>query len=450
MRRVTLAVLSLLMLCVPAADAEDGAKSLDALLQQVRRGWETERLENQAREAEFRSAEARQAGLLEEARAILAAEEARSQELEQTFDDNELRLAQLEETLQERLGSLGEAFGVVRQVAGDTAGHVESSLVSAQLPGRAEFLEQLGRSKALPSIEALRKLWFSLQQEMTESGKVVRFLATVVTLEGKAVERDVVRVGTFNVLASGGYLRWNGETGTLGELGRQPGARHLATVAPFEAATGGIQPLSLDPSRGQLLSLLVAVPNAEERVQQGGVIGYAILALGAVAGLLVLVRLLETLVVSRKVSQQLKSETPGKNPLGRVLEVYENNRNADVETLGLKLDEAILRETARLDRFLWAVKVVTVVAPLMGLLGTVTGMIQTFQVITLYGTGDPKLMAGGISEALVTTMLGLCVAIPLVLLHALVTSGTKRIADVIDEQSAGLIAERAEQSRAAS
>ena len=156
-------------------------------------------------------------------------------------------------------------------------------------------------------------------------------------------------------------------------------------------------------------------------------------------------------ITSRKVtSQQKHLERPDTtNPLGRVLNVYASNRSVDHETLELKLDEVILRESARLERFLWLVKTVSVVAPLLGLLGTVTGMIQTFQAITLFGAGDPKMMAGGISEALVTTMLGLMTAIPLVLLHATLANSTRRINDVLEEQGAGFVAMQSENTRAA-
>jgi biopolymer transport protein ExbB len=106
------------------------------------------------------------------------------------------------------------------------------------------------------------------------------------------------------------------------------------------------------------------------------------------------------------------------------------------------LDEVVLRESGKLESFIWLVRIVSVVAPLMGLLGTVTGMIRTFQSITLFGAGDPRMMAGGISEALVTTMLGLVTAIPLVLLHAALANNTKKIVDTLDEQSAGLIAQQ--------
>ncbi|MCZ6713178.1 MAG: MotA/TolQ/ExbB proton channel family protein, partial [Deltaproteobacteria bacterium] len=238
--------------------------------------------------------------------------------------------------------------------------------------------------------------------------------------------------------------------GKLRELSRQPAGTYLGTVAPFERATGGMARLAIDPSRGSILEVLVETPNARERVEQGGIVGYAIIVLGTLAGILAITRWLIVSSAGRKVAAQKRSdEVQQGNPLGRVLSVYEENKATDVETLELKLDEVIMREASKLERLLWAVRVVSVVAPLMGLLGTVTGMIQTFQAITLFGTGDPKMMASGISEALVTTMLGLIVAIPLVLLHALVSNTSQGVVQILEEQAAGLIARRAEQIDAA-
>ncbi len=452
-RRWTMALLLVLSWTFPmTAPAQESppAQSLDDLLERVRAGWRAERAENERREEAFRQARADQKRLLEEARARIAREEARSESLESTFQEKEENIAELEERLRERLGTLGELFGVVRQVAGDTGGQVDNSLVSAQLGGRSGFLSELGQSRSLPSIESLEKLWYTLYEEMTESGKVVRFATTVTAPDGGESQRNVTRVGAFNAISDGRYLRWVPETAELKELARQPGGGALATVRRFENATDNVATLAIDPSRGAILSLLVQTPDIQERVEQGGAVGYAILALGVLAGLVGLARLATVFAVGRKVAAQQKSKTASEgNPLGRVIRVYENDPDSDPETLELQLDEAILRESSRLDRFLWAIRVVTVVAPLMGLLGTVTGMIRTFQAITLFGTGDPKLMAGGISEALVTTMLGLLVAIPLLLLHALVTSGSRRITDVLEEQSVGMVAERAVKRRAA-
>lgn len=424
-----------------------GTSALEGLLQDVRKSIEAEKAIDARRLREFRQSRDRQRELLEQARARVAAAEKRSEELERTFQENEMRLAQLEQTLKERLGSLGEAFGVVRQVAGDTLGHVRSSVISAELTGREPFLEQLSRSRELPSIEALRRLWLILLEEAAEAGTVERFEAPVVTAKGGEQQRSVVRVGSFNVVAGGRYLTWSPEIGRLVELGRQPPSRYLATAANVETGKQGLVPFAVDPTRGQILSLLVQTPNLRERIDQGGPIGYTIIALGVVAAFLGIFKLLQVFIVDRRVRRQCNLAEPlPNNPLGRVLAVGAANRELDSESLELKLDEAVLRETSRLESLLWVVRVVSVVAPLLGLLGTVTGMIRTFQAIVLYGTGDPRIMAGGISEALVTTMLGLFTAIPLVLLHALISSGTRRITAVLDEQSAGLVAKRAEES----
>jgi biopolymer transport protein ExbB len=234
------------------------------------------------------------------------------------------------------------------------------------------------------------------------------------------------------------------------ELPRQPAGTYLDTVAPFESATSGMVRLAIDPSRGSILRVLIETPDAAERVDQGGIVGYTIILLGGLAGILAVVRWLVVFSAARKVAAQRRSDQINQgNPLGRVLGVYDEDPSLDVETLELKLDEVIMRESSSLESWLWAVKVVSVVAPLMGLLGTVTGMIQTFQAITLFGTGDPKMMASGISEALVTTMLGLFVAIPLVLLHALVANSCQGVVQILEEQATGLVARRAQKLDAA-
>jgi biopolymer transport protein ExbB len=430
---------------LPPAPEPPKPKSLDELLEMVRGGFAQEREENRRREQEFLRAKQDQERLLAEATATLNREEARSQRLENRYNENEPAIATAEAQLSERLGEMGELFGVVRQVATDLSGQAWDSLTSSQLSGRKDLLDRLGRSKELPSTEDLEKLWYELQREITEQGKVVRYRAMVLTSEGDQAEREVIRAGPFSAFADGRYLLWEPREQQLRELTRQPPSRYLGTVPSFEKASGGFAKLAVDPSRGALLSALIDTPSRTERIQQGGYVGYVIIGLGLFALVLGLGRWAVISVTSRKVAAQRKRERadPG-NPLGRVLGVYDQNRHADPETLELKLDEAVLRESAQLGRFLWLVKTVSVVAPLLGLLGTVTGMIQTFQAITLFGAGDPKMMAGGISEALVTTMLGLTTAIPLVLLHATLANSTRRITDILDEQSAGLIATRSE------
>jgi biopolymer transport protein ExbB len=422
------------------------ADSLDRLLELVKQGYSQERDDNRKRVERFRRAKAEQEQLLEQSLAVLRREDARSERLENEFNEGERRLAELEENLAKRLGTLGELFGVVRQVAGDMQGHVFESITSSQLSGREAILEKLGRSRELPSTEDLEKLWYELHREMTEQGKVVRYSTPVLTAAGSLEQRDVIRAGVFSVVSRGEYLLWDSAIQKVRELSRQPPSRYLATVSGYEeGSNGSFGRLAVDPSRGTLLSALIGTPGPAERIQQGGVVGYTIIAIGAFALVIGLVKWLSLALESRRVATQRKSNTASSNnPLGRVLGIYEANLDADPEALELRLDEAVLRESERLDRLVWVVKVVSVVAPLLGLLGTVTGMIQTFQAITLFGAGDPKMMAGGISEALVTTMLGLIVAAPLVLLHAFLASSKRRILKVLNGQTAGLIASRVE------
>jgi len=272
---------------------------------------------------------------------------------------------------------------------------------------------------------------------------VVKFPAQVIAADGQEINDDVVRVGGFNIVSRAGYLQYTPETGNLSELSRQPQGRFTTTAAGLLDAHDGHVVFGLDPTRGQILATYLDRPSLRERIAQGGLVGYVIIGLGIIGILMALERLVSLNLIGTRVSAQIKSESPNtNNPLGRVLKVAEEQGDADVETLELKLGEAIFREMPKLTRSLLFIKIISVVAPLLGLLGTVTGMIVTFQAITLFGTGDPKLMAGGISQALVTTVLGLTVAIPVVLLHTLVSGRSKGILHVLQEQSAGIVATR--------
>ncbi len=424
-----------------AVVAQEPAASLDEFMEKVRTQSLTRGVENSERERRFVATRDQQAALLREAEQSLADENTRSERLKTQFDDNEIELADLTETLLVRIGNMGELFGVVRQVAGDTKGIIDSSLVSAQLEGRSALADELAQASGLPSMGDLTNLYVLLLEEMAESGKVVRFNTDVITAEGRTTPAEVIRVGVFNVISGSDYLRFEPQTASLQVLARQPARRFSSLAEGLSTATTGVVPMAVDPSRGNLLGLLIQAPNLSERIQQGGLVGYVIILLGMLGVLVSIERLVRLDSASRGIKAQLASATPkDDNPLGRILRVYEENSTADNETLGLKLDEAILREAPLLEKWQGWIKVLAAVAPLLGLLGTVVGMIVTFQAITLFGTGDPRLMADGISQALVTTVLGLTVAIPLVLLHSLVAGRSRTLVEILEEQSAGIIA----------
>ncbi|MEM1082282.1 MAG: MotA/TolQ/ExbB proton channel family protein, partial [Pseudomonadota bacterium] len=228
---------------------------------------------------------------------------------------------------------------------------------------------------------------------------------------------------------------------------RQPAGRFQGMAADLQdASPGTVQEMAVDFTRGDILAQVVRAPNLQERLRQGGTVGWIIVAIGIFGILFAIWKGTVLMLRGNAIKRQVKrSDASQGNALGRVLSVYEDNPNADVETLELKLDEAILRETAPLESGLPLIKVLYVVAPLIGLLGTVVGMIVTFQQITLFGTGDPRMMASGISMALITTVLGLVVAIPLTLIHSVLQSRSRALIQILEEQAAGIIARTAEQ-----
>ena len=425
------------------------AVSLDELLQQVKTGRVKDAAANKARIADFQKDRSRQQQLLRDMTAEKVRQEQLSQQLENTFEVNDAEIIDLERALQERLGELKELFGVLQQAAGDARGNFDTSVTQIQFPDRGEWLtefaQKMGSTTRMPTLEEIERIWFELQREMTESARVVRLNTTVINADGEEEQRDVVRVGLFNVVSDGKYLEYVPETGRLVELQRQPASRYTGRAGDLQDSTSGVNSFGVDPTRGQLLALLVQSPSLPERIAQGKEVGYVIIALGIVGLAIAIWRLLALSATAAKVNRQTKNlEQAGNNPLGRVLKVAHDNPDSDVESLELKLGEAILKELPKFNSMLSFLKIISVVAPLLGLLGTVTGMIVTFQAITLYGAGDPKLMAGGISTALVTTVLGLVVAIPTVFLHTLVQSRAKRLTQILQEEAAGMLSERAE------
>lgn len=404
---------------------------------------------------EFRREQARQTELLREAEAEVVRQNNTSDMLNAEYDANELTILDVQAQLQERLGDLRELFGVLQQVAGDARASFRESLTNIEYPEREEWLESFASKMAdtnqLPTVAEIERLWFELAREATELGRIKRLPnQAILTAQGEETTEDIVRVGAFNLVADGRYLERVVETNSVRELPQQPPqARFVNSTSALVNAQPGddLVRFGIDVTRGQLLAMLIQNPDQIEQIKQGGAPGYVIIALGILGVLLSIERLITLGIASRKVSSQLKSDTPKKNnPLGRVLLVYQENRNLDTETLELKLGEAILKEQPALQRGILFIKIISVVAPLLGLLGTVVGMINTFQAIMLFGAGDATRMAGGISQALQTTKLGLIVAIPMVLLHVIVNGRSRRILQVLQEQSAGIVASQAEKT----
>jgi len=434
-----------------------GATSLANLLDLVEQDQVSESEGYRQRIQEFEQNVNRQQEILNTTLERVAAEEALGSQLSDTFEANEIIIRDKTAVLRDRRGDLNELFGTLQGVAGDFMSIFEDSLISAQYPGRTEyiedFIEKAGSTTAQLAIPEIERFWFFMQQEMTESARVVKYNGDVAMPSGDTVNRSITRIGAFNAVSDGEYLSYNGDIGHLQVLPRQPAAAFLNQARVLENSTSGFTRVGIDPTGGvggQVMANLINFPTVEEQVRNNsGTIGFIIIGVGIVGILLGFYRLLVLTFVSMKVRSQLKSDKPSKNnPLGRVLLVAESNPSADTETLELKLGEAILQETPGLESLLTLIKMVATIAPLGGLLGTVTGMITVFQQITVYGAGDPTIMAGGISVALMTTVLGICVAIPTIFMHTVVKSRSDNIIHILEEQATGMIAQKAERSAA--
>ena len=452
-------VISLLVFPVYAEEsAEDKVKdpsTPEELLELVQKGQFADTQEQRDRERQFRNEKNKQAKLLADAKAERARLEREAARLEKQFEANEALLVVAEAQLKERLGSLNEIFGHLAGLATESRNIFEQSISSAQFgKEREEFLTKLavkmGQGVTLASIPELERLWFELQREINATGEVVKFTTDVIALDGTVESREVVRVGVFNAVSDGNYLTYASTRGMYEELPSQPARRYTSTTSDVLDAEAFPVQFAVDPTGpqgGSYLSSLIAMPGWGERTQQGGVVGYIILYILGLGGLgLFGWRLYSLMGIRSLIDSQLAASTLSiDNPLGRVLKVAEDNPKADTETIELKMAEQILNERPPIEKLNWLIKLISIVAPLMGLFGTIIGMIITFQMITLFGTGDPKTMAEGISIALVTTWLGLAVAIPMTFMSAIVSNFSKGILETIEEQAIGMAAERSEQ-----
>lgn len=440
MRKLTFILAALLPLAATTAQAT--IEDIDALVERVRQEALLEASHDQERIERFLAEQQSQQQLLAEARQRLAEENARADRLRNEYERNEATLTQYEADLEERAGDLNDLFAIVRQTAVNANGVLDTSLVAAEQEEPSSFLLDLGKGESKPSIDDIRHMWTMIMTEIAESGKVVRFNATVIKPQGDEVQQQVTRAGVFNSVSNGAFLRYLPESGKLVELSRQPAARFQRMATGLEAATAGMHAFALDPSKGAILSLMVQSPDLFERMQQGGGIGYLILILGAIGLLMIIQRAIALFLARRAIeAQAVSDETNNKNALGRLQRIAGGITSKNIDVVSMRLDEQLAEESSVLNRGLPTVAVLAAVSPLLGLLGTVTGMIETFQSITLFGTGDPKLMSGGISQALVTTQLGLSVAIPLVLFHSLLVGKANRLVEKLGKYTSDIVTE---------
>ncbi|HEX6550056.1 MAG TPA: MotA/TolQ/ExbB proton channel family protein, partial [Gammaproteobacteria bacterium] len=325
--------------------AAQQAATLDQLLNQVKSASSENAALNKQREQQFVQQNAQQAQILAEAKKALSNEQARNNQLQASFDANQQKLNDLINQLHTREGDFSKVFDSARQTASDLKSTLDNSLVSAQYPGRGVTLARMAESRDLPSLDDLRKLWFLMQQEMVEEGKVTKFPATITREDGTQLKTNVVRVGVFDAVNGDSYLRYLPETGALVELNRQPAGAYRSLAADLSTASSGILPMAVDPTGGTLLATLVNQPTAWERIGQGHVAGWIIIVLGLIGVLVILERGAYLTLAGGKIKAQMNSSKADlNNPLGRILTVFNESKSDDAESLELRMDEAIMKE----------------------------------------------------------------------------------------------------------
>lgn len=447
-----------LILALPA----QAAVSLDELAQKAGALRAEEAKLNKQREAQFQKAFDEQQRLLNSVAGQRATLDATTASLSARFDANEKRVVELQKLLTEHQGNLGELFGVTRQVAGDVGSELRQSLVASQFPAaeggedRAAFLTRLASAKALPSIDELERLWVELQREMTASGQVARYKAPVKASGAKEVQtRDVLRVGPFTASSDDQYLAWLPSEKVFVPYQRQPAGDLRELAASLAKAQGGDRYVEglVDPARGALLGMVVERPNWLERIKVGGMVGYVTITLGLIGVAAWLGQLIYLVSVRAAVAWQLRNlaKPSPRNPLGRLLAALEKDKNEAVpaEMAELHISAAVLREVPKLERFQGFLRLAVAAGPLLGLIGTVIGMIITFQTITASGASDPKLVAHGIGQAMIATVLGLGIAIPLLFANSLLAALSRAIIQILDEHGEGLLADTLSRGRKA-
>ncbi|MDX1303528.1 MotA/TolQ/ExbB proton channel family protein [Photobacterium sp.] len=418
--------------------------STQALVAKTQQAQKAQRAHNVQREAGFSQTEQ---GIRAQRDALLAQRDQLQRETEllsKTFSENENRLSILEEQLRLETGSLGELFGVVRQSAKELNGEMDASVTGVDRVKYGPVVNQIVDARVLPSMSQLTGLWQGMVEQIYASAELAPVSVPYINGEGYTSDVEAYRLGSFALVGEQGYVKWNSARHVAKPYLKQPENGPVsADLARMSQA--GLMPLVVDPSRGMMLEQLANTPSLSERLEHGGVVGKIILGLLAIGAVITLFRGAKLFIARQQINAQLKQpQQPGNNPLGRVIAVYDKEQNRSVEALELRLLEAIVDEQQSLEQGLSMLKLLAALAPMLGLLGTVTGMIETFQVITQFGNGDPKVMAGGISMALITTVLGLIAAMPLLLAHNILSTQADTIRNILEKQGISLVAEQAE------
>lgn len=353
-----------------------------------------------------------------------------------------------------------EISGNVRLAARDLETMLHQSHFTGINPDRLTRVSPLLDKGYFPDIDDITAMAEAMFDEIKMSGQVGLHEAEFIGRDGVEATGNILTLGRFTAAydqgGEVGYLNWSAESGRFYALTDLPRGNIGRNLRGYLQGERDVVPIDL--SGGSALRQISHQTDFVEQVQAGGPIVWPILGLAVAALLIVLARIFYLNRIhantDRFMGEVNEYAAQGDWEAAEGLVTRHRKRNSPViavvkaglgvrdrqrETQESVLQEAILHEMPRVESGLSVLAVLGAVAPLLGLLGTVTGMINTFRVITLFGTGDPKLMSGGISEALVTTELGLMVAIPIMLAHTFLSRRADHIIGDMEEKAIQMI-----------
>jgi len=353
-----------------------------------------------------------------------------------------------------------ELSGNIRIAARDLESMLRSSPLSATSPDRLDQVSSVLREGYFPDLDDVTNVAGAALDEFARSGQVAVRRGEYTDRDGRDAEGDIIHFGRFTTVYRNGdelgFLLWNPDGQRLLAMSEPPEAGVGRQLARYLAGETTLAPIDL--SGGPALRQISRKPTLWQQLLQGGPIVYPLLLLALTALVVVVWKVLHLQRVHANTDRIMvpvnraaeRSDWKGclelvndtvcrRSPVARVVRAGLDVRRESREIQESVLQEAMLHELPLLQRGLAMLAVFGAVAPLLGLLGTVTGMIETFRVITLHGTGDPKLMSGGISEALVTTEVGLAIAIPVMLIHTWLKRRVDHVIGDMEEQAVHLV-----------
>ena len=414
----------------PVDPNEERIQTIQELLQKVENNKSIYVNEDAERIETFLSLVSDRKSLLADAKEQLRKEKIRNTNLESRFENNEKELADLQERLQIKIGVLGELFGVARQFAGELYASTENGFTFYEFQERPSKLQLIGQTQ-VHNIAQLETLWISYLNEIAASVEIKKVKTNIIDPKGNSYEDEIVRYGLFSASIGNSFVTPASDLNGFQLLKRQPERSVIKSLKKYPNSDDYTN-VSIDPTRGFLLSLYLDKAGWFERIAQGKAIGFVIILIG-LTGLAFSMYKIRFLLLNQE-----KLESDGDNVVNQMIQKTKDVSN--YESKENILDELILNYSSKIEWGVSWVKFFAAVAPLLGLLGTVIGMIETFQAITLFGTGDPKQMAGGISQALVTTMLGLIVAAPLLGFYTYISDKASSLIQTVEEKASYLLA----------